>query len=99
MSEITFPAQVIAKKDAEIDWLRDENTRLRYATENARDEIERLRVDLAVMWHAWDSGNSPPHQVLKSAKKCYDNQPHLRALEGDDEDTGEAGIALHDRAT
>jgi len=37
-----------------------------------REENCELRRALAIMWHAWDSDNQPPHDVLKLAKRCYD---------------------------
>jgi len=37
-----------------------------------QDENRELRRALAIMWHAFHTDNRPPHDVLKLAKKCFD---------------------------
>ena len=37
-----------------------------------QEENRDLRRALAIMWHAFDTENRPPHDVLKLAKRCYD---------------------------
>lgn len=36
------------------------------------EENRDLRRALAIMWHAFDTENRPPHDVLALAKQCYD---------------------------
>jgi len=55
------------------DHLREENRSL-------RDTNAELRRCLAVMWHAFDTDNRPPHDVLQLAKRCYDEG--RRTMEG-----------------
>lgn len=35
-------------------------------------KMQRLRAALAIMWHAYDTDNRPPHQIIKLAKECHD---------------------------
>ena len=71
--------QRMQARDAEIERLQAEIRHLRVILEGCekimlerKTEIERLRSALAIMWHAWDSDNRPPHYVLKIARECYE---------------------------
>ena len=37
-----------------------------------QEENRELRRALAIMWHAWNGDHKPPTDVLKLARKCYE---------------------------
>jgi len=40
--------------------------------QHLQEENRELRRALAIMWHAWDTDNRPPRDVLALAKRCFE---------------------------